>query len=583
MAPKAVLVGLPGSGKSTIGRRLAKALDVTMLDTDAAIEQQTGRRIADIFATDGEKEFRRIEEGVIRAALAEHDGILSLGGGAVTTPGVRAALAGHTVIYLEINATEGVRRTGGNTVRPLLAGPDRAEKYRALMSQRVPLYRQVATIRVNTNRRNPGAVVRHIVCRLQDPQPGCRRAQSPPSAVAPHAVLASAERHRAPNRAAAHSRNAGRAGRGPSRRGGQMTELPEPVTVQVAVDPPYPVMIGTGLLGELGELLAGRHRVAILHQPVLTQTAEAIRNHLAGKGVDAHRIEIPDAEAGKDLSVVGFIWEVLGRIGIGRKDALVSLGGGAATDVAGFAAATWLRGVSIVHVPTTLLGMVDAAVGGKTGINTDAGKNLVGAFHQPIGVLVDLATLETLPHNEIVAGMAEVVKAGFIADPVILDLIEADPQAALDPSGDVLPELVVRAIRVKAEVVAADEKESELREILNYGHTLAHAIERRERYQWRHGAAVSVGLVFAAELGRLAGRLDDATADRHRTILESIGLPVSYDADALPQLLEYMAGDKKTRAGVLRFVVLDGLGKPGRLEGPDPALLAAAYAEVGIR
>jgi shikimate kinase len=172
MAPKAVLVGLPGSGKSTIGRRLAKALDVTMLDTDVAIEQQTGRRIADIFAADGEQEFRRIEEEVVRAALAEHDGVLSLGGGAVTSPGVRAALAGHTVVFLEITAAEGVRRTGGNTVRPLLAGPDRAEKFRALMSQRVPLYRQVATIRVNTNRRNPGAVVRYIVCRLRDPQPG---------------------------------------------------------------------------------------------------------------------------------------------------------------------------------------------------------------------------------------------------------------------------------------------------------------------------------------------------------------------------------------------------------------------------
>jgi shikimate kinase len=178
MAPRAVLVGLPGSGKSTIGRRLAKALGVEMLDTDAAIEQQTGRGIADIFATDGEQEFRRIEEAVVRAALAEHDGVLSLGGGAVTSPGVRAALAGHTVVFLEIGAAEGVRRTGGNTVRPLLAGGDRAEKFKALMSQRVPLYRQVATIRVNTNRRNPGAVVRHIVSRLQDPQ-SCGRRRPP--------------------------------------------------------------------------------------------------------------------------------------------------------------------------------------------------------------------------------------------------------------------------------------------------------------------------------------------------------------------------------------------------------------------
>lgn len=181
MAPKAVLVGLPGSGKTTIGRRLAKALGVSLLDTDVAIEQKTGRRIADIFATDGEKEFRRIEEDVVCAALAEHDGIVSLGGGAVTSPRVRAALAGHTVIFLEITAAEGVRRTGANNVRPLLAGPDRAEKFRTLMAQRVPLYRRVATIRVNTNRRNPGAVVRHIVSRLQeDGQPtGLRRRQSP--------------------------------------------------------------------------------------------------------------------------------------------------------------------------------------------------------------------------------------------------------------------------------------------------------------------------------------------------------------------------------------------------------------------
>lgn len=171
MAPKAVLVGLPGSGKSTIGRRLAKALGVGLLDTDVAIEQRTGRSIADIFATDGEQEFRRIEEDVVRAALADHDGVLSLGGGAVTSPGARAALAGHTVVYLEISAAEGVRRTGGNTVRPLLAGPDRAEKYRALMAKRAPLYRRVATMRVDTNRRNPGAVVRHILSRLQVPSP----------------------------------------------------------------------------------------------------------------------------------------------------------------------------------------------------------------------------------------------------------------------------------------------------------------------------------------------------------------------------------------------------------------------------
>ena len=357
--------------------------------------------------------------------------------------------------------------------------------------------------------------------------------------------------------------------------------MTEPVRVQVESANPYPVIIGRGLLTDLVDELAGTATVAIFHQPPLAETAEAVRAALADKGIDAHRIEIPDAEDGKDLAVAGFCWEVLGRIGLTRSDAIVSLGGGAATDLAGFVAATWMRGVRIVHVPTTLLAMVDAAVGGKTGINTDAGKNLVGSFHEPAAVLVDLATLETVPKNEIVSGLAEVIKTGFIADPVILDIIESDPAAALDPTGDVLPELIRRSVEVKARVVAADLRESNLREILNYGHTLAHAIERREQYRWRHGAAVSVGLVFAAELGRLAGRLDDATADRHRTILESVGLPVTYDEHAFADLLKGMQTDKKNRAGLLLFVVLDGLAKPGRLEGPDPALLVAAFSAVG--
>jgi len=179
MAPRAVLVGLPGSGKSTIGRRLSRALGVSFVDTDTAIEQQTGRTIADIFATDGEREFRRIEEDVVRAALAEHDGVVSLGGGAVTSPGVCQALAGHTVVYLEISAREGVRRTGGTAVRPLLAGGDEGEKYskfKALMAKRIPLYRRVATIRVNTNHRNPGAVVHHIVSRLPETAPDSSKA-----------------------------------------------------------------------------------------------------------------------------------------------------------------------------------------------------------------------------------------------------------------------------------------------------------------------------------------------------------------------------------------------------------------------
>ena len=353
----------------------------------------------------------------------------------------------------------------------------------------------------------------------------------------------------------------------------------EPLRIRVATAQPYDVIVGRYLRAELLEVL-GSGAVAIVHQPSMVEPAESLRTVLENLGSQAYRIEVPDAEEGKTLAVAGFCWDVLGKVGLDRTGTVVGFGGGAVTDLAGFVAANWLRGVRVVQVPTTLLAMVDAAVGGKTGINIDAGKNLVGSFHEPTAVLVDLASLQTLPPAELAAGMAEVVKAGFIADPVILTRIEADPAAALDPSGPVLEELVGRAIRVKAEVVAADLKESHLREVLNYGHTLAHALERREGYRWRHGAAVSVGMVFAAELARLAGRLDDETAQRHRQVLSAIDLPTSYDADALPELLEGMRNDKKTRSGVLRFVVLDALAKPGRLEDPDPELLAAAYAAV---
>lgn len=351
-------------------------------------------------------------------------------------------------------------------------------------------------------------------------------------------------------------------------------------SIRVAAERPYDVIVGSGLSSQLAESVADASSVAIVHPPTLITTAEQLRESVAASGVDAHRIEVPDAEAGKALSVAGFCWEVLGRINLDRRGVVVGLGGGAVTDLAGFVAGTWLRGVRVVHVPTTLLAMVDAAVGGKAGINTEAGKNLVGVFHEPSAVLVDLDTLRTLPPAELVGGMAEVVKAGFIADPAILEAIEADPAGVLDTTGEALGELVRASIRVKAEVVSADLREAGLREVLNYGHTLGHAIERREGYRWRHGAAVSVGMVFAAELGRLAGRLDAPTAQRHRRVLTALGLPVSYQAGALDELVEGMRGDKKTRAGTLRFVVLDGLANPGRLEGPDAALLGAAYAAI---
>ena len=343
----------------------------------------------------------------------------------------------------------------------------------------------------------------------------------------------------------------------------------------------YDVVVGRGLLASLPGLLGERvKRVLVIHPRALRLTGDTVREELAAAGFTALTAEIPDAEEGKHIEVASFCWQVLGQNDFTRSDAVVAVGGGAVTDLAGFVAATWLRGVKVIHMPTSLLGMVDAAVGGKTGINTAEGKNLVGAFHPPAGVLADLDTLDTLPKNEMISGMAEVIKCGFIADPAILELIEKDPAAVSDPRSDAVRELIERAITVKARVVSEDLKETGQREILNYGHTLGHAIELAERYSWRHGAAVSVGMMFAAELARSVGRLSDADADRHRSILESLGLPITYRRDRWQALLDGMRRDKKSRGDLLRFVVLDGVGRPGILDVPDTSLLFAAYQEI---
>jgi 3-dehydroquinate synthase len=356
--------------------------------------------------------------------------------------------------------------------------------------------------------------------------------------------------------------------------------------ITVAGDEPYDVVVGIDALNHLTSLIpADASRVAVVHQASVAALIERIAKQL--EHLEVVPIPIPDAEAAKTVSTAAAGWDSLGAHGFTRSDVVLGVGGGAATDLAGFVAACWLRGVKVIQVPTTLLGMVDAAVGGKTGVNTAAGKNLVGAFHPPAGVLCDLSTLATVPRPDYAAGLAEIVKAGFIADPVILDLIESSPAQALSPAGPHTAELVSRAIAVKAAVVGADLRERAAvgpgglgREILNYGHTLAHAIEKREHYAWRHGDAVSVGLVFAAALSRHAGLLDAKTTRRHRSILESLGLPTSYAAEAWPALLAAMGVDKKTRGRTLRFVVLEELARARILADPDPAVLEAAYAEV---
>ncbi len=351
-------------------------------------------------------------------------------------------------------------------------------------------------------------------------------------------------------------------------------------TIKVSADIEYSVTIGRGILPELKSHIGGANRVAVIFPEALKIAGQNVKTII---GSSAIGIEIPNGEAAKTAEVLQFCWQALGEAGFTRNDLVVSVGGGATTDLAGFVAASWLRGIRVVHIPTTLLAMVDAAVGGKTGINTGQGKNLVGAFHSPTAVLCDLDSLTSLNRDDYVSGLAEIIKVGFIRDPRILELIESDPVGATSPTWSFAPEIISRAISVKAEVVSADLKEqlgtAVGREILNYGHTFGHAIEQVEQYRWRHGAAVSVGMVFVAHLSTLAGRLAPEIAQRHINILKSVGLPTTYHDGYWEQLFSAMRIDKKSRGDLLRFVILEDVGKPAILEGPDSATLFAAYQQ----
>ena len=360
--------------------------------------------------------------------------------------------------------------------------------------------------------------------------------------------------------------------------------MSKPTVIPVAAERNYDVVIGHGIVDRLPGMLEGADRVAIMHPPTLQAMADTVASLVRDAGFAVTMLAVPDAEQAKTAQVAAECWTALGEAGFTRNDAIIGLGGGTTTDLAGFVAATWLRGITVVQVPTTLLAMVDAAVGGKTGINTSSGKNLVGAFWSPGGVLCDIDTLMNLPRADLLAGMAEVAKIGFIRDLSILDDIQADPERATDPASPMLADLIRRAVQVKADVVALDFRESATakigREALNYGHTLGHAIERLEDFTWRHGAAISVGMVYVAELARIGGRLSAQDVDRHREVLSALELPVTYPGGRWPELMAGMSVDKKSRGSTLRFVVLDGLGNPSIWAGPEPAALAAAYEAI---
>ncbi len=347
-------------------------------------------------------------------------------------------------------------------------------------------------------------------------------------------------------------------------------------TVKVSAEHDYDVLIGRDWSSVLVEKIHNRTRVAVIVSDQYSPDLSALKS----LDCDLHVLEVPDGEDGKSSGVLLNLWNWLGAAGFTRSDLIVGIGGGAITDLAGFAAATWLRGVDWIAVPTSLAGMVDASVGGKTGINSEYGKNLIGAFHSPLSVIIDPSFLATLSKRDISAGMAEVIKCGFIADPEILKVAAQCDATSLVSNKAAVLDLITRAVTVKATVVSADFKESFAREALNYGHTLGHAIEKYSKYQMRHGEAVAIGMVFIAELASARSLIDAEVVQLHRDLLTRYELPTTFERSAWQKLVPLLSLDKKARGNTIRFVALDGIGSTLRLDDLTSDELDAAYERI---
>jgi shikimate kinase/3-dehydroquinate synthase len=511
-----VLVGFMGAGKSTVGELLADELGTTFIDADDEVERTAGVSISEIFDTWGEQGFRQFERGAVADALRRGAGVVAVGGGALGDPGTRELLKSKPelqVVYLEVGFDEALRRVGGDAARPMLAAADP----KTLYEERRAHYDDVATITIDTEERTANAVAHEIA-----------------------AILA---------------------------RGKDGTDgAPDLPLRRIAVTTPsasYEVVVGSGIIGHVAGLTPGLERAEhafIITHPELVGIADQCKKGLEEGGLGVHILKAPSGEPTKSLATAGRLSEELADLAAHRHDLVVSVGGGVITDLAGFVASTYNRGMPVVHVPTTLLAQVDAAIGGKTGVNLPQGKNLVGTFHQPRLVVCDVGVLESLPVPELRAGMAEVAKYGFISDPELLEVLESKSGDLLEGEPHLLADVVARSVEIKAAVVSVDEREHGGRAVLNYGHTFAHAIERAAGFERiRHGEAVALGMMAAAYLARGLGRIGESVVAAHRRVLQALELPVTASLD-FDTLHEAWLRDKKYQ-GAVRFVLLDEIGR----------------------
>nr|WP_322401829.1 bifunctional shikimate kinase/3-dehydroquinate synthase AroKB [Massilia sp. Gc5] len=541
------LVGLMGAGKTTIGRLLARRLDLTFIDSDHEIEARTGATIPWIFEIEGEASFRRREADVIRELTSQNGIVLATGGGAVLNPASRALLAERgTVIYLRASVSSILQRTAHDKNRPLLQTADPRRKLEDLTEQREPLYREIADIVIDTGRPNVQSMVQTILDQIDA-------------------------------RSAAHERSKAK------------PTMNEQTCISLNVelgDRSYPIAIGRGLLDDSSLLqrhIGGGGKVAIVtNTTVAPLYLEKVAAPLRAAGREVVPIILRDGEEYKTWESLNEVFDALLANKCDRKTTLVALGGGVIGDMTGFAAATYMRGVPFVQIPTTLLAQVDSSVGGKTGINHPLGKNMIGAFYQPRAVIADTATLDTLPARELSAGLAEVIKHGAILDAGFFDWIEANIAQLMARDHAALAHAIARSCEIKSDVVARDEREGGLRAVLNFGHTFGHAIESGLGYgEWLHGEAVGCGMVMAADLSRRLGLIDAAALERVRALVQAAGLPVVAPDLGVERWIELMEVDKKNEGGAIKFILLKPLGSPSITNAPRELLEATLAASVG--